>query len=37
MKPNPKKFQFMITGKSNRQFIILKIININVREFSSVV
>ena len=37
MKPNPKKFQFMILGKSTRQSIILNINNINIREFSSVV
>ena len=37
MKPNLKKFQFTITGKSNRQFIKLKINNINVRESSSLV
>ena len=37
MKPNPKKFQFMILGKSTRQFIILNINNIKIRESSSVV
>ena len=34
MEPNPKKFQFMILGKSTRQSIIL---NINNRDSSSVV
>ena len=29
MKANPKKFQFMILGKSSRQTIILNINNIN--------
>ena len=37
MKPNPKKFQFMIIGKSTRQFIILNINNVKIRESSSVV
>ena len=37
MKPNPKKFQFMILGKSTRQSIILNINNVKVRESSSVV
>ena len=37
MKPNPKKFQFMILGKSTRQSIILNINNIKIRESSSVV
>ena len=37
MKPNPKKFQFMILGKSTRQSIILNIINVKIRESSSVV
>ena len=32
MKPNPKKFQFMILGKSTRQSIILNINNIKLRE-----
>ena len=32
MKPNPKKFQFMILGKSTRQSIILNINNIKIRE-----
>ena len=37
MKPNPKKFQFMILGKSTRQSLILNINNIKIRESSSVV
>ena len=37
MKPNPKKFQFMIIGKSTRQSIILNINNVKIRESSSVV
>ena len=37
MKPNPKKLQFMIVGKRTRQSIILNIINIKIRESSSVV
>ena len=37
MKPNPKKFRFMILGKRTRQFIILNINNIKIRESSSVV
>ena len=37
MKPNPKKFQFMILGKSSRQSIILKINNTKIRESSNVV
>ena len=37
MKPNPKKFQFMILGKSTRQSIILNINNVKIRESSSVV
>ena len=32
MKPNPKKNQFMILGKSTRQSIILNINNIKLRE-----
>ena len=36
MKPNPKKFQFMILGRSTRQSIILNINNIKIRESSSV-
>ena len=37
MKANPKKFQFMILGKSTTQSIILNINNIQIRESSSVV
>ena len=37
MKPNPKKSQFMILGKSTRQSIILNINNVKIRESSSVV
>ena len=37
MKPNPKKFQFMVLGNSTRQSIILNINNIKIRESSSVV
>ena len=37
MKPNPRKFQFMILGKSTRQSTILNINNIKTRESSSVV
>ena len=37
MKPNPKKLQFMILGKSTRQSTILNINNIKTRESSSVV
>ena len=37
MKPNPKKFQFMILGKSTRQSIILNINNVKIRETSSAV
>ena len=36
MKPNPKKFQFMVLGRSTRQSIILNINNIKIRESSSV-
>ena len=36
MKPNPKKFQFMVLGKSTRQSIMLNINNIKKRESSSV-
>ena len=32
MKPNQKKFQFMVLGKSTRQSIILNINNIKIRE-----
>ena len=35
MKPYPKKFQFKV-GKSTRQYIILNINNIKIRESSSV-
>ena len=34
MKPNPKKFQFMILGKSSRQSIILNINNVKIKESS---
>ena len=37
MKPNLKKFQFMILGKSTRQSIILNINNVKIRESSSVI
>ena len=37
MKPNPKKFQFMIFGKGTRQSIILNINKIKIRKSSSVV
>ena len=37
MKPNPKKFQFMILWESTRQSIILNINNVKIRESSSVV
>ena len=33
-KANPKKFQFMILGKGERQIIILNINNIKIREIS---
>ena len=36
MKLNPKKFQFMVLGKSTRQSIMLNINNIKIRESSSV-
>ena len=36
MKANPKKFQFMILGKSTRQTIILNINNIKIRESQNV-
>ena len=36
MKANPKKFQFMILGKSTRQTIILNINNIKKRESQNV-
>ena len=34
MKPNPKKIQFMILGKSTRQSIIVNINSIKLRESS---
>ena len=37
VKPNSKKFQSMILGKSSRPSIILNIDDINLREYSSVV
>ena len=37
MKPNRKKFQLTILGKSIRQSIILNINNVKIRESSSVV
>ena len=37
MKPNPRKFQFMILGKSTRQSIILSINNMKIRESSNIV
>ena len=37
LKLNPKKFKFMILGKSTRQSIVLNIKNIKIRETSSVV
>ena len=36
MKANPKKFQFMILGKSTRQTIILNINNIKIRDSQNV-
>ena len=36
MKPNPKKFQFMILGKGTRQTITLNINNIKIRESQNV-
>ena len=36
MKPNPKKLQFMVPGRSTRQSIILNINDIKIRESSSV-
>ena len=35
VKTNPKRFQFMILGRSTRQSIILNINEIKIREFSS--
>ena len=37
VQPNPKKFQFLVLGKSNGKSIILSINNIKIRESSSVV
>ena len=37
MKPNPKKFQFMILGKGSRLPIILNINNIKMRESQKVI
>ena len=37
IKPNAKKFQFMILGKSTRESIILNSNNVKIRESSSVV
>ena len=37
MKPNPRKFQFMILGKSTRQSIMRNVNNIKIRESSSAV
>ena len=37
MKPNPKKFQFMILGKAKREPILLKINLIEIKESSTVV
>ena len=36
MKPNPKKFQFMVFSKSTRQSIMLNINNIKIRQSSCV-
>ena len=36
MKPNPKKFQFMILGNSSRLPVILKMNNIKIRESQKV-
>ena len=36
MKPNPKKFQFMILGKGSRLPVILNINNIKIRESQKV-
>ena len=36
MKPSPKKFQFMVLGRTTRQSIIPNINNIKIRESSSV-
>ena len=32
MKPDPKKFQFMILGKGSRLPVIINVNNINIRE-----
>ena len=37
MKPNPRKFQFMILGKSTKQSIMRNVNDIKIRESSSVV
>ena len=37
MKPNPKKFQFMIFGKSTKQSIILNINETKIRKSLSLV
>ena len=37
IKPNPKKFQFIILGKSTRRSIMLNINNVKIRKSSSVV
>ena len=37
MKPNPKKFQFMILGKGSRLPVILNINNIKIRESQKVI
>ena len=37
MKPNPKKFQFMILGKGSRLPVILNINNIKIRESHKVI
>ena len=37
MKPNPKKFQFMILGKGSRLSVILNINNIKIRESQKVI
>ena len=36
MKPNPKKFQLMVLGRSTRQSVILNINNTKIRESSSI-
>ena len=37
MKPNPKKFQFMILGKGSRLSVTLNINNIKIRESQKVI